>query len=230
MKSLAIIPARGGSKRILRKNIKFFLGKPIIYYSIHAALKSNLFDEVMVSTEDEEIVEVAKKYGAKVPFIRSNKNSDDKAGTEEVILEVLYNYGLRNQQFDNVCCIYPTAPLITIGRLKECKNKLLYGKYDMVFPIQRYGHPVQRSFKINDGKIHMACPEYENMRTQDLEPHFHDAGQYYWLNVKSFNKRKQIYSSNCSFIELSSMEAQDIDNIDDWELAELKYLKNNNID
>lgn len=230
MKTLALITARGGSKRIPRKNIKGFLGKPIIAYSIEVAIKSGLFDEVMVSTEDKEIAEIAEKYGAIVPFLRSDKNSDDMTGTAEVILEVLNNYEILNKQFDIVCCIYPTTPLITAERLIESKNKLLNGKYDTVFPVLRYGHPVQRALKNESNKIKMVWPENMDSRTQDLEPYYHDAGQYYWLDVKQFKTHKQLFTSNSGFIELSEMEAQDIDNMDDWNLAELKYAKANEIE
>jgi len=230
MKTLAIIAARGGSKRIPRKNIKYFFGKPIIAWPIETVIKSGIFDEVMVSTEDKEIAAISKQYGAAIPFFRSDKNSDDNAGTEEVILEVLNNYALLNKQFDSVCCVYPTTPLMTVERLIECQAKLLQGEFDTIFPVLRYEHPVQRALKNKDNKIQMVWPEYENTRTQDLEPYFHDAGQYYWLKVKQFINRKQIYSSNAGFIELSQMEAQDIDNMEDWNLAELKYLKTNNIE
>lgn len=229
MKTLALITARGGSKRIPRKNVKYFFGKPIIAWSIEVVIKSGIFDEVMVSTDDEEIAKIAKDYGAKVPFLRSNENADDKAGTEEVILEVLSNYETLNKQFDIVCCIYPTTPLMTVERLIECKNKLQIEEYDTIFPILRYGHPVQRALKMNENKIQMVWPEYEDSRTQDLEPYYHDAGQYYWLNVKQFQIRKQLFSSNSGFIELSEMEAQDIDNMDDWNLAEIKFTKANKI-
>lgn len=229
MKILALITARGGSKRILRKNIKDFFGKPVIAWSIETAIKSRIFDEVMVSTEDKEIADISKKYGAQVPFIRSAKNADDIAGTEEVILEVLEGYERIKKRFDIVCCIYPTTPLMTIERLIESKNKLLDGKYDTVFPVLRYGHPVQRALKNNNNKIQMVWPEYEDSRTQDLEPYFHDAGQYYWLNVNQFKIHKQLFSSNSGFIELSEIEAQDIDNMDDWNLAEIKFTKANKI-
>ncbi len=227
---MAIIPARGGSKRIPRKNIKDFLGKPVIARSIETALKAGIFHEVMVSTEDREIAEISISYGAKVPFLRSEKNADDIAGTEDVVLEVLNKYEERNIQFDIVCCIYPTTPLMTIEKLIESKNKMLQENYDTLFPVLRYGHPIQRALKINDNKLEMVWPEYEQARTQDLEVYFHDAGQYYWLDVKQFKLRKQIFSSNTGFIELSQMEAQDIDNIDDWKLAELKFKSKEKIE
>jgi pseudaminic acid cytidylyltransferase len=163
MSTLAIITARGGSKRIPRKNIKDFSGKPIIAWSIETAIKSGVFDEIMVSTEDSEIAAISKKYGAQIPFIRSAKNADDMTGTEEVILEVLNSYALINKHFDFVCCIYPTTPLMTIARLIESKNKLINGKYDTLFPVVKYGYPIQRALKSNENKIQMVWPEYEIM-------------------------------------------------------------------
>ncbi len=226
MANLAIIPARGGSKRIPRKNIKFFFGRPIMARAIEAAINSRLFDEIMVSTEDPEIAEIAQQYGAKVPFIRTNKNADDVAGTDDVILEVLACYENMNKQFDRACCIYPATPLISVERLIEAYNKLLQGNYDTVFPVLRYGHPVQRALKNENNKIQMVWPEYKDARTQDLEPYFHDAGQYYWLDISKFKIHKQLFSLNSGYIELSELEAQDIDNMSDWNLAELKYIRN----
>ena len=206
------------------------MGRPIIARAIETALNAGIFDEVMVSTEDKEIAEISLIHGAKVPFFRSEKNADDTAGTEDVMLEVLNRYEELNIQFDIVCCIYPTTPLMTIEKLVESKNKMLQGEYDTVFPVLRYGHPIQRALKINDDKLQMVWPQNEQARTQDLEVYFHDAGQYYWLDVKQFKLRKQILSSNTGFIELSLMEAQDIDNLDDWKLAELKFKSSREIE
>jgi len=188
MKNLAIIPARGGSKRIPRKNIKPFLGKPIIAYSIEAAINSKLFDEVMVSTDDDEIAEVAKKYGAKVPFMRSVKNSDDYATTADVLFEVLDNYNLK--EFDYACCIYPGAPMITKVTLSEAYDKLISHNFDSVFPIVQFSYPIQRSLKVFDAKVSMVYPEYLISRSQDLEKRFHDAGQFYWFSILNFLKIK----------------------------------------
>jgi N-acylneuraminate cytidylyltransferase len=223
MKVLAIIPARGGSKRIPRKNIKPFKGKPMIAWPIETAIQSNLFDEIMVSTEDGEIAEISQKYGAQVPFFRSEKNSDDLSGTEDVIIEVLNQYQLIGKIFDYVCCIYPTTPLITIERLVEAKTKLIDGNFDTVFPILKYGHPVQRSLKNQQGKIKIVWPEYINYRTQDLETYYHDSGQYYWFKTDRFLEKKVLFTDNTSFIELTEFEAQDIDNLEDWEMAILKH-------
>ena len=169
MKNLAIIPARGGSKRIPRKNIKEFCGFPIIKYSIDAAIKSNCFDEVMVSTNDKEIADIAKKYGAKVPFYRYNETASDHASTEDVIEEVLENYKNMNVVFDNVCCIYATAPFITPDILSQAYSLLKANDTDGVFPVVKYGYPIQRALRIRNNRIQMIWPENESKRSQDLE-------------------------------------------------------------
>ena len=225
MMVLAIIPARGGSKRIPRKNIKLFKGKPMIAWPIETAIHSKLFDEIMVSTEDSEIANLAKEYGAQVPFFRSERNADDQCGTEEVFLEVLNQYSLLGKKFDYVCCIYPTTPLMTKERLFESKVKLIDGNFDTVFPIVRYGHPVQRSIKKHESKVNFVWPKFVDYRTQDLETYFHDSGQYYWIRVDCFLENKTFFTNNTGFIELTELEAQDIDNEEDWEMAILKHTK-----
>lgn len=224
MSNLAIIPARGGSKRIPRKNIKDFLGKPIIAYSIETALKSGLFDEVMVSTEDEEISAIAIKYGAKVPFLRSKKNSNDYATTQDVIEEVIFEYKKLDIHYNLVCCFYPTAPLVSVNNLQRCYNLILKNGYDTTFPVVSYEYPVQRALYLNENNlIRLVWPEYEKSRSQDLEKRFHDAGQFYWINVNKFIKSGKIFSENSSSIVLDNLFVQDIDSLSDWILAELKY-------
>jgi N-acylneuraminate cytidylyltransferase len=224
MSKLAIIPARGGSKRILRKNIKLFLGKPIIAYSIEAALKSKLFDEVMVSTDDEEIREIALKYGAKVPFLRSETNANDFATTAAVINEVLEVYKTRNKLFKYCICIYPTAPFVSSNLLIKAFKKLKKDKLDVVFSVLKYGFPIQRAMKINkEDKVEMVDVSKMNIRSQDLESSFHDAGQFYALNVSAFIKKQKLWTNNTGCIEINELEAQDIDTETDWKLAELKY-------
>ncbi|MDC1465066.1 pseudaminic acid cytidylyltransferase [Polaribacter sp.] len=224
MSKLAIIPARGGSKRILRKNIKLFLGKPIIAYSIEAALKSKLFDEVMVSTDDEEIREIALKYGAKVPFLRSETNANDFATTAAVINEVLEVYKTRNKLFKYCICIYPTAPFVSSNLLIKAFKKLKKDKLDAVFSVLKYGFPIQRAMKINkEDKVEMVDVSKMNIRSQDLESSFHDAGQFYALNVSAFIKKQKLWTNNTGCIEINELEAQDIDTETDWKLAELKY-------
>lgn len=223
MSNLAIIPARGGSKRIPKKNIKLFLGKPIIAYSIEAALKSNLFDEVMVSTDDEKIADIAKSFGAKVPFMRSRTNANDFAVLADVIEEVVVNYNKKNKKFDTLCCILPTAPFVNVNNIKEAYNKLVYNNFDSVFPILEFSYPIQRSLKIKEGKVTMVWNEYLNTRSQDLEPRYHDSGQFYWLKSTSFNKEKKLFTDNSGSIVISELQAQDIDTETDWKLAEIKY-------
>jgi pseudaminic acid cytidylyltransferase len=223
MTTLAIIPARGGSKRIPKKNIKDFLGKPIIAYPIQVALESGLFDEVMVSTDDEEIAGIAEKYGAKVPFFRSKKTSDDFATTTDVLLEVMETYEKQGMTFDLICCIYPTACLVTKERLDQAHDILINEKLDTVFPVIRYGHPIQRAFVKRGDLLTMAHPENIFKRTQDLEPNYHDSGQFYWLDYRAFKQNKAFFSSKCGGIEIKDWEAQDIDSLIDWKLAELKY-------
>ena len=223
MSAVAIITARGGSKRIPRKNIKPFLGKPMLVYSIEAALSSGIFDEVMVSTDDEEIADIAKKAGAKVPFYRSEKTANDFATTSDVILEVLEEYGKRGQNFDSFCCIYPTAPFITPERLKEGMELLAEQKPDSVMPVVSFSFPPQRCVIIEDGKLVPKWPENMPKRSQDLEPYYHDCGQFYCVNAGRFLEEKAILMQNTMPLLLSELEVQDIDNEVDWKLAELKY-------
>lgn len=222
--SVAIITARGGSKRIPKKNIKEFCGRPIIAYSIEAAISSGAFDEVMVSTDDDEIRETALKYGARVPFMRSKNTSGDYTTTAEVLLEVLEAYHLIGRTFDTMCCIYPTAPFITKERLREGMKCLEYA--DSAIPVVRFSFPPQRSLVINDGKVEWKWKEYRNTRSQDLEPYYHDCGQFYCARVKSFRKTKELIMDNTAPIIIPELNVQDIDNMEDWELAELKYRKN----
>lgn len=222
MKNIAIIPARGGSKRIPRKNIKPFMGKPIIAYSIEAALQSGLFDEVMVSTDDKQIAEIACKYGAQVPFMRSAEMSNDYAGTDDVILEVLRKYKEQGREFETVCCIYSTAPFVTSERLREAYEKM-NSEIDSVFTCVAYSYPIQRSLHIVDGKISMLYPEYEASRSQDLETIYHDAGQFYVAKTASFIQEKTFWGKNTAGLVLSELEVQDLDTLTDWQLAEMKY-------
>lgn len=221
--NLCIIPARGGSKRIPRKNIKHFFGKPILAYSIQAAKESRLFKEIIVSTDDDEIAEIAKKFGANVPFKRSKKNANDFATTADVIEEVISQYKNIGLSFDNICCIYPCAPFVTSEKLNNAFNLLNEKKIDAVFPVVPFGFPVQRALKLSGEKLSFIQPEHALSRSQDLEKAYHDAGQFYWINTNSFLSTKKIVSDNCGAIVVSEMEAQDIDNEMDWKLAELKF-------
>lgn len=223
MKNLAIIPARGGSKRIPRKNIKPFMGKPIIAYSIEAALQSGLFDEVMVSTDDEEIADIARQYGASVPFMRSTETANDYASTEDVVLEVLSVYKSKGKFFTAACCIYSTAPFVSYSHLKEAYEKLICEDLDTVFPVVAYSYPVQRSLEIIDDKVQMVYPEYTDSRSQDLQVMYHDAGQFYFFQTSHFLQNKQLWTSKTGTLILSELEVQDLDTEIDWNLAELKY-------
>lgn len=226
MGNLAIIPARGGSKRIPRKNIRNFLGKPIISYSILAAIESGLFSEVMVSTDDEEIAAIARGYGAVVPFFRSKKNADDYATTLDVLNEVLINYeNTLHKKFDLVCCIYPTAPLIDPGSLRIGYNLLVSNKYSSVFPIVAFSYPVWRGLNFVDNKIRAVWPEYTKQRSQDLPTVYHDAGQWYWFEPSQI--KDSLFTENSSSIILQEQDVQDIDTLSDWNLAELKFLNKN---
>ena len=221
--NLAIIPARGGSKRIPGKNIKQFLGKPIIAYSIEAALKSAVFDEVMVSTDDEKIAEIAKKHGASLPFLRSAEMSTDTATTVSVLIEVLDGYQKLGKEFSNVCCLYPCAPFITPKRLTEGMELLTKSSVDSVFPVAKYSYPPQRGLLIRDGKVQMLHPEKYNVRSQDLEPLYHDAGQFYCVKVSACREEKTLFCKNTFPIILTTQEVQDIDHESDWVEAEIKY-------
>jgi pseudaminic acid cytidylyltransferase len=226
--NIAIIPARGGSKRIPRKNIKLFFDKPIIAYAIETAIESGLFDEVMVSTDDAEIAETAIKYGAKVPFLRSDKNSDDFASTADVIIEVLNQYkSIFDIKFNSGCCIYPTSPLVKVNHLREGYRLLEKNNFDSVFPIVAFSYPVWRGIVIDDENlISMQWPEYYDSRSQDLKTIYHDAGQWYWFNSNVLKIEKKLYMSNSYGLILNDIEVQDIDNEIDWQMAELKYKLN----
>ncbi len=220
---IAIITARGGSKRIPKKNIKSFCGKPVIAYSIEAALNSKVFDKVMVSTDSEEIADIAKQYGAEVPFLRSAKTSDDFATTSEVLMEVIDNYKKDGCEFDYMCCIYPTAPFISVERLTTGMKLLEEKNVIEVKPVVKYSYPPQRGLVIENEFLAMKWEEYLRVRSQDLEPFYHDAGQFYCINVNKFIETKGIYHSEMYPLILSELEVQDIDTEEDWKIAEIKY-------
>lgn len=227
MSNIAIITARGGSKRIPRKNIKEFCGKPIIAYSIEAALQSGVFDEVMVSTDDEEIKEIALKHGAKVPFMRSEATANDYASTYEVLLEVLNEYEKLGKKFERMCCVYPTAPFVTADILKESMLTLETKNAETVMPVVAFSFPPQRGLIIENGQVKFKWEENALKRSQDLEKMYHDCGQFYAVNVKSFLEKKKLIMEKTLPIIMDEVRVQDIDNEDDWKLAEIKfrYLK-----
>ena len=223
MKTLAVITARGGSKRIPRKNIKDFLGKPIICYSIEAALKSGVFDTVMVSTEDEEIAQVAKDAGAEVPFLRSKDTADDHSTTADVLLEVLAEYEARGEHYDALCCIYPTAPFVTAEALQTAMKTLTEGCADTVMPVVQFSFPPRRALLLRDGELVAHYPEDQLKRSQDLEPEYHDCGQFYCLRTEAFLKEKRIVMTHTAAFLQDEENVQDIDTEKDWEIAEMKY-------
>lgn len=220
MSNLCIITARGGSKRIPRKNIKDFLGKPIIAYSIITALESGLFEEVMVSTDDEEIAEISRRYGAAVPFMRSEETSNDHATTREVLQEVLDRYAERGKTFDYFSCIYPTAPFITSQRLVQAFHMLEESDADEIVSVTRFSYPPQRAYVVSEGYLVYQYPQYANARSQDLESVYHDCGQFYFYRTDSFRGSG---IEKVIPLEIPEEEVQDIDNLSDWKLAELKY-------
>lgn len=222
MSAIAIITARGGSKRIPKKNIKEFCGKPIIAYSIEAALHSEIFEEVMVSTDSEEIAQVAQTYGAKVPFMRSEATSNDYATTGDVLKEVLEEYSRRGQHFDIMSCIYPTAPFVTATKLRKGYETLIDSNADSVTPVIPFSYPPQRAFVIRKSGLIYQYPEYKLSRSQDLEPIYHDCGQFYFYRTDVFCGKKQGTGIVLPLI-MPEEETQDIDNLSDWKLAELKY-------
>lgn len=223
MKNIAIIPARGGSKRIPRKNIKPFMGKPILAYSIEAAIQSGLFDEIMVSTDDEEIASIARKCGAKVPFMRSGETANDYATTADVLMEVLGEYKKKGTAFDYACCLYSTAPFVTENVLQNAYNKMVDHHFDSIFTCVEFSYPIWRGLEFEGEKIKMVWPEYLNSRSQDLKKVYHDAGQFYFFNVAKFLLTKEIWGKNTSSLILSELCVQDLDTETDWKLAEMKY-------
>ena len=221
---LAIITARGGSKRIPKKNIKKFCGMPIIAYVIKTALKSEIFNEVMVSTDSQEIADIACKYGATVPFMRSKKNSDDFATTEDVVIEVVNEYHKLGKEYDIVCCLYPTAPFITTDIIKKSVNIMEKKMPTVVIPLVQFSYPPQRCFVIDEqGYAKFKHPEFVKTRSQDLEKEYHDAGQFYVYNVKKLFEKNGVIEDDFIPIILPEMNVQDIDTLADWEMAEIKY-------
>ena len=222
--NLCVIPARGGSKRIKHKNIKMFNGKPIIAYSIEAALKSKCFSKVIVSTDDNEIAEVAEKFGAYVPFVRPSNLSNDFAGTIPVVKHAINWMEKNNNKFDNVCCLYATAPLLRPDIISKAYEQLLKSKKDYCFSVTSYAFMIQRAIKISqDNKINMFYPEYFNKRSQDLDEAFHDAGQFYWGKPQAFKDELPIFSEVSSPFILPRHLVQDIDTMEDWIRAEIMF-------
>ena len=222
-KSIAIIPARGGSKRISRKNIKDFFGKPLIAYSIEVALNSKLFDKVIVSTDDEEIAEIARKYGAETPFIRPKNLSDDFTGTGAVVHHALNFLKSHGEEFNYLCTLYATAPLLEVKYLQEGLEKLKNSDAHMTFSATSMPFPIQRTFKITqEGRCQMFTPEHFNTRSQDLEEAYQDAGEFYFENLNTPH-HDIAFGKESIPILLPRYLVQDIDTLEDWKRAEMLY-------
>lgn len=220
MNNLCIIPARGGSKRIPRKNIKEFLGKPIISYSIKTALECGLFNEVIVSTDDTEVAACAKLYGADVPFMRTEYTSNDYATLADVIREVLGMYANIGKHFDNVCLMLATAPLLDVNDVIAAYDKLIASHFSSIIPVVQFSYPILRSYRIDEsGELQWNWPEYAKTRSQDLPQAFHDSGTFYWHKVTPWLEGKV----SRGFVILDETRVQDIDTNHDWKIAELKY-------
>jgi len=221
--ALAVIPARGGSKRLPGKNIRDFAGKPMLAWSVETALESGLFDTVMVSTDSDEIAAVARAAGATVPFMRSAEAADDHAILLDVMAEVVDRYEQDGQRFDRLCCILPTAPLLRPSTVKHAADLMAAGGFDTVFPVVAFSYPIQRALRRDaDGHTAMRQPEHYASRSQDLEPAFHDAGQFYWMTHEVCVSKQSMFAGRAGSFVIDEMEAQDIDTLTDWRLAELK--------
>jgi pseudaminic acid cytidylyltransferase len=221
---VAVIPARGGSKRILRKNIRDFAGKPMIAHSIECALRSKLFDRVIVSTDSREIAAVAEQFGAEIPFLRPTELADDHAGTTEVVAHAVEWLSQNGQQPSAVCCIYATAPFIRVEDLQKGLGILLGGKWDYVFSATGFAYPVFRSFMQTEaGGLEMLFPEHFSTRSQDFPEALHDAGQFYWGRPQAWLARTRIFSDTSTIVTVPRWRVQDIDTPDDWEQAQVMW-------
>ena len=221
---LAVIPARGGSKRIPRKNIRDFCGKPIIAYSIEQARNSEIFDHIIVSTDDEEIASVAREYGAETPFIRPKNISDDFTGTNAVVKHAIQWYQQQNQPVSLACCIYATAPFLQIQFLQEGYNKLINSDKSFAFSVTSFPFPIQRAIRFTkQDAIEAFWPENIYIRSQDLEAAYHDAGQFYWGSADAWLSSDSVFGEKTSPILLPRSRVQDIDSLEDWEQAEAMF-------
>ena len=223
MSSVCIITARGGSKRIPRKNVREFCGRPMLAYSVECALESGIFDTVMVSTDDAEIADVARTYGAEVPFMRSEATSNDYATTADVLREVLGEYKARGREFDTMCCLYPTAPFVRASELREAAAMIEAGATSVI-PVTSFDFPPLRGFKVGeDGSPEYAFPEYATTRSQDLPEMVHDCGRFYFAKIDSFDEHGSFITGKTRALRIPGKYVQDIDTPEDWEIAEQKY-------
>lgn len=227
MSTIAIITARGGSKRIPKKNIKNFMGKPMLAYAIEAAIDSEIFDTVMVSTDSEEIADTAKKYGAEVPFLRSEKTSSDSATTFDAVKEVIDEYKKLNKTYSTLCCIYPCAPFLKAQTLQDAYKKM--PEFDALMPVCKYPVPIEWAMRIKNNVLYPNDREAQNIRSQDIEPKYYDAGMFYFCKVKKLYEFNSLVPKNtCAYI-INETQCQDIDTIDDWKMAELKFKVLHNV-
>jgi N-acylneuraminate cytidylyltransferase len=223
---LAVVTARGGSKRIPRKNVRLFRGKPMIQWPLEAALKSSLFDEVMVSTDDEEIAEIAVSLGASVPFLRTEETSNDTSTTSDVLKEVLEAYSRLDETFDLTCCLYGAAPFVTAEVLQNSHDVLVKSAFDVLMPVCSFGYPIWRSLSRDSvGRVMLNWPENLNKRSQDLPPAYHDVGQFYWFRTQAFLRDGVLLGRNTGSIVLPEGQVQDIDTEEDWLMAEMKHKR-----
>lgn len=223
MSTIAIITARGGSKRIPKKNIKDFMGKPMLAYAIEAAREANIFDEIMVSTDSEEIADVARKYGAAVPFMRSERTSNDFSITYDVLEEVILEYKKLGKEFDFLCCIYPCVPFLKAESLKNAFELMKKKDANAIMPVCKYPAPIEWAMRINDDELLADDVEKQLIRSQDLKPAYFDAGMFYFYKTKTFlAKRTTLFPKTLGYV-IDESECQDIDTPDDWKMAELKY-------
>ncbi|MGE0626209.1 MAG: pseudaminic acid cytidylyltransferase [Hyphomicrobiaceae bacterium] len=222
---IAVIPARGGSKRIHKKNIRLFCGRPIIAYSIAAAIEANLFDHVIVSTDDDEIAEAARSHGAEVPFVRPSNLADDFTGTNAVVAHAVLWYRDRGYSIDHTCCIYATAPMLDASYLREGLRILMEREKTFAFSITSFPFPIQRAVRLlASGGIEPTEPHHMTTRSQDLETLYHDAGQFYWGTAEAFVENRPLFAPHSAGVVIPRHMVQDIDTIEDWERAELMYI------
>ena len=221
---IAVIPARGGSKRIPRKNIRVFCGKPIIAYSIAAAQQTGLFDQVVVSTDDEEIATVAREFGATTPFIRPKEIADDFTGTNAVVKHAVAWFNAQSNDVTHACCLYATAPLVQANYITEGYEALSRSDAAFAFSVTSYAFPIQRAVRITpDGRVDAIYPEHRMTRSQDLEHAYHDAGQFYWGTARAFLEDMPLFAPHSIGVILPRHLVQDIDTLEDWDQVELMH-------
>jgi pseudaminic acid cytidylyltransferase len=221
--NVAVIPARGGSKRIPRKNIKYFCGKPMIAWSIEVAKVSGLFDHIIVTTDDDEIAEVAKEWGAEVPFMRPPDLSDDHASTDSVVLHAVQESQRIYGSLGQGCCVYPTNPFLTIGDLNRGLDMLLTHRATSAFPVVKYDFPIEQAFLLDGARPSAKWPDKLKERSQDLPDHYHDAGMFYWFDVEKFLTETRLFCVDSVAFVIPSDRCQDMNTPEDWEHAEIKF-------